>query len=162
MIMDACVLIDFVKADRLVLRLFVKHLGAVHVISPILDEVREIRHEEEITELGLVVVEPELEDAFAAAGARGPTSFQDRLCLLTAKRFGFTCVTNDTNLRKLCEKESVPILWGLQLLIQLCWAGGISAQGAMGIANEIHRANPKHITKKILQQFSLAIRKQRG
>jgi len=40
MIMDACVLIDFIKTDRTVLELIVKHVGPVHVISPIVEEAR--------------------------------------------------------------------------------------------------------------------------
>ena len=47
MIMDACVLIDFVKADRYVLELIVKHVGPVHIISPILEEVHDIEDETE-------------------------------------------------------------------------------------------------------------------
>ena len=101
MIMDACVLIDFIKVEPTVLQLIVKHVGPVHVASPVVDEINEIDNEEQLVELGLIIVEPELEDAFTAAGGIGPTSFQDRLCLLTAKRHGFTCVTNDKNLRKL-------------------------------------------------------------
>ena len=41
MIMDACVLIDFIKADRVVLELVVKHVGSLHVVSPVVDEVHE-------------------------------------------------------------------------------------------------------------------------
>ena len=159
MIMDACVLIDFIKADRSVLELIVKHIGPVHMISPVIDEINEIDNEEELVDLGLIIVEPELEDAFAAASTSGPTSFQDHLCFLTAKRYGFTCVTNDKNLRKLCEKEKVPLLWGLQLLIELHQSGGIPAQDAIEIAHQIHKTNPKHITAKILERFIENIKK---
>ncbi|MBF0495577.1 MAG: hypothetical protein HQK58_03220 [Deltaproteobacteria bacterium] len=74
-------MIDFIKADRAVLEFVVKHVGPLHVVSPVVDEVNEIDDENELVELGLVIVEPELEDAFAATGQSGPTSFQDRLCL---------------------------------------------------------------------------------
>ncbi len=86
MIMDACVLIDYLKTDKSVLRLFVEFIGPVHVVSPIVAEVKDIENEDELMELGLIIVEPELEDAFEAAELIGSTSFQDNLCLLTAKR----------------------------------------------------------------------------
>lgn len=159
MIMDACVLIDFLKADRSILELVVEHVGPLHVASPVIDEVHEIETESELLQLGLVIFEPEIEDAYAAASQSGPTSFQDRLCLFAAKRSGFTCVTNDKNLRKLCAKEKVPLLWGLELLAELHRSGGIAAKDALDIARKIHEANPKHITLKILTQFKNLIRK---
>jgi rRNA-processing protein FCF1 len=162
MIMDACVLIDFIKADRSVLELIVKHVGALHVASPVVDEVNEIDDENELLELGLVIVEPEIEDAYAAASQPGPTSFQDRLCLLSAKRHGFICVTNDKNLRKLCQKEDIPILWGLQLLAELHHSGGIPPEDALDIAQKIQKANPKHISPQILKRFTAIIQKRQG
>ena len=149
MIMDACVLIDFIKAERAVLELVVEHIGPLYVTSPVVDEVNEIGDESELIQLGIVVIEPEIEDAFSAAGQFGPTSFQDRLCLLVAKRHSLTCVTNDKNLRKLCKEEGVPMLWGLELLIELHENGGIPAHRAEAIAHMMRESNPMHITAKI-------------
>lgn len=161
MIMDACVLIDFIKAQRSVLELVVKHVGPLHVTSPVVDEVKEIDDERELVELGLLIVEPELEDAFMAASqSGGPLSFQDRLCLLAAKRHGFTCVTNDKNIRKSCTQESVPILWGLEMLAELHKAGGISGKEAETIAQAIRASNPKHITANIVSRFMEILRQQ--
>ena len=87
MIMDACELIDYIKAERAMLELVVKHVRPLHVTSPVVDEVNEI------------------EDAYAAVSRSGPLSFEDWVCLLTAKRQGFTCITNDKNLRKFCKQE---------------------------------------------------------
>jgi predicted nucleic acid-binding protein len=160
MIMDACVLIDFIKADRTVLELVVKHVGPLHVASPIVDEVHEIEDENELVELGLIIVEPEIEDAFEAAGSSGPTSLQDRLCLLTARRHNFICVTNDKNLRQLCKQKGVEILWGLEILSELHKTGGIPGKEAETIARSIHASNPKHITAAILSRFINIIRGQ--
>ena len=160
MILDACVLIDFIKADRAVLELVVKHVGPLHVASPVVDEVNEIEDENELVELGLTIVEPEIEDAFAAVSPSGPTSFQDRLCLLTARRHDFICVTNDKNLRKLCRQEGVPLLWGLELLSELHKAGGIPAKEAEMIARAIQESNPKHITAKTVSRLTEVIRRQ--
>lgn len=161
MIMDACVLIDFIKADPSVLQLIAEQVGPVHVISSVAEEVNHVENGEELAELGLTVIEPEMEDAYAAAaGASGPTSFQDRLCLLTAKRHSFTCVTNDTSLRKLCKQERVPLLWGLELLAELHKAGGIPGKEAEKIAQAIRATNPKHITAGIVEDFTSIIRRQ--
>ena len=119
MIIDACVLIDFIRTDKSVLTLVANTIGRIHVPSPIVDEVMDLESEDELLELGLTIIEPELEDAFLAASTVDAISFQDKICLLTAKRHGFSCVTNDKNLRKCCEKEGVPIVWGLELLAKL-------------------------------------------
>jgi hypothetical protein len=58
-----CVLIDFIKADRAMLELVVKYVGPPHVISPVVDEVNEIDNENELLALGLIIIEPEIEDA---------------------------------------------------------------------------------------------------
>jgi hypothetical protein len=42
MIIDAYVLIDFIKAERTMLELVVKHFGPLHVTSPVVNEVNEI------------------------------------------------------------------------------------------------------------------------
>ena len=162
MIMDACVLIDFIKTERAVLELVVNHVGPLYVTSPVGDEVNEIDDENELVALGLIVIEPEIEDAYAASSRSGPLSFEDWLCLLTAKRHGFTCVTNDKNLRKLCRQESVSLLWGLELLAELHKVGGIPATEAEAIAQAIRRSNPKHITEKIVSRFMDTIRRREG
>jgi len=154
MIMDACVLIDFIKADRSVLELVVKHVGPLHVNGPVIDEVKDIESEKELVKLGLIIVEPEIEDLDAASQKNRRTSKPDNLCLLMAKRHGLTCVTNDKPLRTLCEKENVPTMWGLELLIELHRSGGIPAETALDIARKRHEANPKHITHEILEQFT--------
>ena len=162
MIMDACVLIDFIKAERAVLELVVKHIGPLHVTSPVVDEVNEIDHENELVALGLIIIEPEIEDAYAAGGRSGPLSFEDWLCLLTAKRHGFTCVTNDKNLRRLCKQEGVSLLWGLELVAELHKVGGITSKEAEVFAQTIRRSNPKHITEKIVSRFADLIGRQEG
>lgn len=160
LIMDACVLIDFLNADRTVLQSIVTHVGPLHILSSIMDEVHEIRSKQELEDLGFVIIEPALEDAFAAGDVTGPTSFQDRLCMLTAKRNQMTCVTNDKQLRQLCGQEKVPIVWGLQLIVLLHGSGGIPADNAIQIAEAIHRSNPRHINQSILKRFVASIRDQ--
>lgn len=159
LIMDACVLIDFIKAERAVLELVVKHIGPLHVISQVVEEVNEI-DENELVDIGLTIIEPEIEDAYAASERSGSLSFADWLCLLTAKRHGFTCVTNDKNLRKLCEQEGVPLLWGLEVVAELHKIGGITGKEAVVFAQTISLSNPKHITEEIISDFESRIRRQ--
>jgi len=153
MLMDACVLIDYIKTGSYVLELIVKHVGPVYVVSPVVEEVNDVENEEELAELGLTIIEPEVEDAFTAASTQDSLSFQDKLCLLTAKRYGFTCVTNDKSLRNRCSAAKIPLLWGLELLVTLHKSRGISGDNAIGLARKIHSNNPKHITIKILERF---------
>ena len=160
MILDACVLIDFVNADKFVLASITKNVGSIYVVSPVVSEVKDLENEDELTDLGVIVIEPEMEDAYIAAAEGGATSFEDKLSMLTAKRNGYVCVSNDTSLRKLCESEQVPIMWGLQLLLALHKANGIQADDAIRIANKIHETNPRHITQKIITRFSVLISNQ--
>ena len=161
MIMDACVFIDFIKADRYVLELIAKHIGPVHVVSPTVEEIKEIEDETELIELGVVVIEPEVQDGFLAAVASKAISFQDHLCLLTAQRHGFVCVTNDKRLRTECEAENIPCFWGLELLSLLHKSGGIRANDAIEIARQIQSDNHRHISLKLLQDFVNIIRSNR-
>ena len=163
LLLDACVLIDFIKAEPLVLGLIAKHVGPVHVIRPVIDEINEIEGEDELIELGVIVVEPEFADALAAGGvSSGPTSFQDRLCVLSAKRLGCTCVTNDKPLRKHCSQQAVPVSWGLQLLSELHASEGISATDVISIACRIRQNNPTHISESLIQQFIKDINSREG
>jgi len=160
MIMDACVLIDFIKAERVVLELVVKHIGSLYVTSSVVDEVNEIDDENELIALGLTVIEPEMEDAYAAGVQSGWLSFEDWLCMLTARRGGFTCVTNDRNLRKLCRREGVPLLWGLELVAELHKLGGITGKAAYSFAESVRKSNPKHVSEDIVRRFADVIRRQ--
>lgn len=162
MILDASVLIDLLDADRTVFRHIADHIGPVYVASVVVNELRSTESEDVLVELGLLILETEIEDAYTAVTWTGPTSFQDNICLLTAKRYGGICVTNDKSLRKLCVRENVPILWGLELLGELYNAGGISKKKVIEIAEYIHQLNPYHITADILQRFIFNLEDKRS
>lgn len=153
MIMDACVLIDYINGEPDLFKLISSHIGPIYVATPVMEEVDSIESIDELEELGLLPVEPEIDDLFVAAEMNGRTSFQDNLCFLTAKRQGFTCITNDRNLRKQCSASEVPTLWGLELILELVKAGGLAKKEAIFIATEIHKSNPRHINKKVLDSF---------
>lgn len=153
MIMDACVLIDYMNSEPELFNLIKTYVGPIHVITPIIEEVDSINSFTDLEDLGLILIEPEIEDVFTAGEIDGPTSFQDNLCYLTAKRNELICVSNDKNLRKNCLNENVALLWGLELILELVKAKGISTDDAGHIADKIHRSNPRHINLKILSAF---------
>lgn len=158
-ILDSCVLIDFLKADKNILELIVKYVSPVYVISPIIDEVYEIDGENELLDLGVNIIEPELEDAYLAASKKGPLSFYDWMCLFVSKRKNYSCATNDKKLRKMCEQENISVFWGLELILMLHFEGGILAKDAENFVKRIKDFNPKFIDDKILSAFIKKLKK---
>lgn len=100
------------------------YVGQIYLATPVLSEINEI-DEGACVELGIILVEPELEHVMLAAEKKGPLSFQDNLCLILAKEYGWTCVTNDKPLRQKCELEGVPLIWGIELICILVESGGL-------------------------------------
>lgn len=153
LIVDANVLIDYLRADEQVLVLAGRHLGVVHVVRDVVDEVEGL-DDDRCAHLGLKIVEPTTEHLLAAGShPRTALSFEDRLCLLVAKENGFVCVSNDRALRSACAAETVDVMWGLQLMLQLVQAGGMTETEAVVVAEAVHAANPTHITAAIVIEF---------
>ena len=158
MIMDACVLIDYMNGEPDLFKLISSHIGPIYVTTSILEEVDSIKTIIELEDLGLIPIEPEIEDVFTAEEMAGRTSFQDNICFLTAKRQNFICVSNDANLRQRCVDSSVPILWGLELILDLTKKGGILKKESLRIAKDIQKSNPIYITTKILSDFEAKLK----
>jgi len=158
--MDANILIDFCKCDKAITKMICQNIGQIHLTTPVLDEINEI-DVDDCLEMGIILVEPELEMAILAAEQKGPLSFEDNLCLLMAKQYGWTCVTNDKPLRRKCESEGVPLFWGIELICILVEAGGCLADQAKEMILEIQKLNPKYITDSIVKNAfkRLGIRK---
>ena len=148
---DANVLIDYAESDRKVLTLIARHIAAIHVPSPVLAEVRRLAARE-AARLGVEVIEPTLAQATEAARGAGPTSFEDRLCLVVARDRGWACLTNDKALRKACEEAGVRCIWGLEAMVLLVRSGRLAAKRAWITAKRIGAGNP-YITKAILGRF---------
>lgn len=151
LIVDANILIDFSKSDRTVIKLICKHVGQIFLATPVLDEISEIDHGD-CAELGIVLVEPELEHLLLAGQGSGPLSFQDKLCLILAKENNWTCVTNDKPLRQKCETEGVPLIWGVELICILVECCGLPKENAKAIIVKMQMANPKYITDSIVKR----------
>ncbi len=142
LLVDASVLIDFATTDPTVLSLAVRHLGALHVPREVLDEVNQL-DDAACGELGIIVVDGSLEQITEAAAVRGRLSFEDRLCMILARDYRWTCITNDGALRCACEAEGVLVMWGLQLIRSLVVAQAIAPAAAVTIAEAIGRTNPR-------------------
>ncbi len=156
LLVDANVLIDYVKTDVAVLGLAASHLGQVCVLSTVVAETDGLS-EAQCRQLGMQVHSPSLLQVMAAGGERGSLSLEDRLCLAVAEEQGWTCLTNDGALRRACARSRVPVMWGLELMVELVQAGRLSAAEAVIVAEAIHRSNPLHITAAIVAQFAAKV-----
>ncbi len=132
LILDANILIDFCQCDRTIVKLVCNYVGQVYLTTPVLNEVKQV-DEGDCQELGIILVEPELDQVVLAAEKKGPLSFQDNLCLILAKENGWSCVTNDKPLRKRCRDEGVTIIWGVELICMLVESVGLPLEHATDI-----------------------------
>lgn len=156
LVTDANVLIDYASTDESVLALAARHLGRVIVPLPVLDEV-DLLDRAACERLGLEVIEPTLEQLLEAGAQRGRLSFEDRMCLLVARDAGWRCVTSDRRLRAACGDASVPVMWSLELLLELVAAGHFPPDQALTVAEELRRISPRHVTAEILAEFGRQI-----
>src|SRR5262249_31938037 len=143
--------------DRDVLGNVCRSVGSVHVVRAVFDEVDDL-DEAAAQDVGLGIVDPELDDLLAAAQVpRGALSFQDRLCLLVAERRGWICVSNDKPLRQECSLRGVPVLWGLEMLALAAPLVALAELEAAAWA--IHRKNPRYVPKKLVTAFLAKLRR---
>ena len=122
-ISDANVLIDYEKSNKKVLQLASKYLCEVYVPTPILKEVKDI------------------------TGAE-----LQRLCFLIAKEHGWTCATNDKQLRDQCVASGVSIIWGLEIMLYLNKAGHLERAEAEKTSQRIGEVNP-YIGQSLIGKF---------
>ena len=153
LLMDANVLIDFCDADPSVISLISEHVGQVHVPRPILHDEVEQLGDLDWTDLAIAAVDPPLETAMQASARRRGLSFHDHVCLLLARDNAWTCVTNDTRLRRECLAEGVEVLWGLEVVALLVEEGALPPAEAADLGRQIRAANLKFITVAILDRF---------
>lgn len=128
------------------------HLGRVCIARSVLQEAPALS-EADCHDLGLQIVDGSVKQLLEAGEERGALSFNDRLCLILASAGGWACVTNDKALRKACGERSIPVLWGLEPMIELVARGVLPRERALETARAVQRSNPQHITPDILQRF---------
>lgn len=154
---DANVLIDFhAAADIEVLKLVGRYVGRVVVLAPVLDEVHGVTRAD-CRRAAITVVEVATDRLLSAAVVDARVSFNDRLCFVACQEEGWTCVTNDRALRRLCRRRGVPTRFGLGLLADVVAAGAMTPQRAMAIARDMHESNPLHINERVSARFKRAL-----
>jgi hypothetical protein len=151
-IADANVLIDYVQTSPVILSLVAQHVGPVYVAADVLEEVEQldVAH---CHAIGLQVVQGNLAQLTQASQRGGPLSFQDKLCLILARDNGWSCLSNDGPLREACKAQGVPVVWGLEIMLDLVEGQQLSAVDAIKVAQDINAINPIYITAKILAEF---------
>lgn len=86
----------------------------------------------------------------------GILSLQDRLCFELAQVRRGTCVTNDKHLRRHCDSQGVPLLWGLQPLLQLVQIGQLSVRAATKASEKMKAENPL-LTQDLIDAFLIQL-----
>ncbi len=153
---DADVLIDYRESELAILNLVVQHLGQVAVVPSVLEEVRSVTAAQ-CARLGIEVIEVSTALMLQAAQVESNVSFNDRLCLVVCREEGWTCVTNDGALRRLCKRHGVKTRFGLGLMVDLVAGGTLTRRRAVSIARRIQAANPLHINARVLARFLSAL-----
>ena len=157
---DADVLIDYRESDLTVPNLVVRHVGREWPCVPsVLEEVRGVTVAQ-CARLGIEVIEVTTDRMLQAAEVGSSVSFNDRLCLVVCREEGWTCVTNDGALRRLCKRHGVETRFGLGLMVDLVAAGVLARRRAVSVARRMQIANPLHINDRVLTRFLDALRNQ--
>ena len=116
-VFDTSVIISFIEADIQLLNLVAHNIGNIFITESVFMEVK--KQKDELRHISYKQIEEHDDDFDSAPTIFGATSTVDNIAMLTAKRHGYICVTNDRPLRNLCEKYSVDCKWGLELIIEL-------------------------------------------
>ncbi len=153
---DADVLIDYRDSDLAVLTLVGQHVGRVAVLSSVLGEVRGVSRAD-CARLSIAVIEAGTGRLLRAGALDTTVSFNDRLCFLVCREEGWTCVTNDGALRRLCARHGVRTRYGLGLMVDLVAVSALTPQRAMAIARTIQESNPLHINERVITRFQSAL-----
>jgi rRNA-processing protein FCF1 len=151
-ICDANILIDYAKANKKIIGLVTEHLYEVWVPLPVWEEIEDLSNKEG-KDLGLNIIEPSLAQAYEAANMYGGgLSDEDNMCFIMARDEKAICATNEKPLRRKCKDNGIDVLWGLQIIIQLCEIGKLKADSAAKTGEKIAKMNPR-ITQKVLDDF---------
>ena len=151
-ICDANILIDYAKANKKIIGLVTEHLYEVWVPLPVWEEIEDLTNKEG-KDLGLNIIEPSLAQTYEAANMYGGgLSDEDNICFIMARDEKAICATNEKPLRKRCLDNGIDVLWGLQMIIQLCEIGKLKVDGAVKIGEKIVKMNTR-ITQKVLDDF---------
>lgn len=152
LVFDANALIDYWRGNRSLLPLISTEIAAILIPGAVFDEVGELtdRH---CRTYRIQPVELSVEVMTEASEKRGGLSFPDWLCLALAKERNAHCVTNDVLLRNQCQRENVPVLWGLEPLVRLVELDLVSPRIAKRTVLRMQESNARYITARIVDEF---------
>jgi len=151
-VVDANVLIDYWNSDITVLTLVSRIIGRIHIPDAVLENVSTL-DAGDCDQLGLTIVQPNLDQLLEAGEKRGGLAYDDRLCLILARDHGWLCLTNDKALRTECADSGIEVAWGLEPMLTLVAQGALDVADAESVASYIHESNPAFITKAIIERF---------
>lgn len=152
LIVDANVLIDYLLTDETILTASARYIGEIHILHEVIDEVDQL-DEAHCNKLGLIIVEPTVEQLVEAGRDAGPLAFSDRLCLILARDRGWICLTNDRPLHRACEAVGVVSMWGLELMLELVESGHMRPVDALRNAEQIRENSGGRLSDKIMERF---------
>lgn len=155
---DANVLIDYRDSDITILSMVVTHIGPIHVVREVVDEVDDLSLAR-CRALGLTVIDVEPSTLLELAALPRRLSRRDRLSFCVSRENDWVCVTNDRPLRRVCEEHGVRVRWGLELMLALHAAEALTAGRARAVARRIHENNPHHVSEAILERFAARLQR---
>jgi rRNA-processing protein FCF1 len=151
-ICDANILIDYAKASKDIIGLITEHLYEIWVPLPVWGEIQDLS-DDDATTLGINIFEPSLAQTYEAADMHGGgLSDEDNMCFIVARDEEAICATNEKPLRKKCIESGIEVLWGLQIMGQLCEEGKLTVKSAEKVARKIAQDN-RTITDEIINRF---------
>ncbi len=157
-LVDANVLIDYLSSDISILTIYSKEIGQIYVPTDVLEKVKQM-DTGDCNRLNLKIVEPTLEQYLEAADKIGGLAFDDRVCFILARDNKWDCISNDKQLRVICEENGISVLWGLELMLPLVERDLIKPPEVLQIAKGIHESNPFYVTQTILKRFETKVSK---
>jgi hypothetical protein len=157
LVLDACVLIDYLDEDAELLRMITEHLHEVIVPRPVLTQVTNLTEKGAIA-LGLQVFVPTEIQFQEASIRRGRLSFEDHLCLVIARDVGAPCATSDVHLIKACRAANLEHREAWAPLLDLVKLGEIGEDRCHDAVRSMRDRNGAYITTAVFQVFEKRLR----
>ena len=156
-VIDASVLIELNATAPSVLAMISTHVGTLHLASTMLKEELPELAADDCVALAIRIIEPSLEILAAASARIAGLSFHDRVCMLLARANQWTCLTNDTRLRRECKARSIAYQWGLEPVVELVRAGHLDRATARALIAALQTRSPGHYKASVAERFLKAI-----
>lgn len=148
---DAGSLLDIAEADSLIIQLVTSHLGDLRIPAPALIKIKDAKASE-LLRLGVSVHECTTENLLEAGPNKLSLSFEERLCLITARDEKWTLITHDLVLNRACDGDDLAAVCALDLLVQLLKGSHITPEAASHAVCNLRGINPKFMTQERVDQ----------